>query len=38
MDKKYTFNLSNKILYLKQEPEINKMVVLNEKIISTSIW
>ncbi|WP_238055015.1 hypothetical protein [Candidatus Phytoplasma ziziphi] len=32
MTKKYTFDLQKKILYLKQEPEINTMVALNEKL------
>ncbi|AYJ01494.1 hypothetical protein CWO85_03255 [Candidatus Phytoplasma ziziphi] len=32
MTKKYTFDLQKKILYLKKEPEINKMVALNEKL------
>jgi hypothetical protein len=31
MDKKYTFDISNKILYLKKEPEINH-IILNEKL------
>ncbi|WP_284928713.1 hypothetical protein [Candidatus Phytoplasma sp. AldY-WA1] len=32
MDKNYTFDISNKILYLKKEPEINSMFALNEKL------
>ncbi|WP_284928603.1 hypothetical protein [Candidatus Phytoplasma sp. AldY-WA1] len=32
IDKNYTFDISNKILYLKKEPEINPMFALNEKL------
>ncbi|WAN63441.1 hypothetical protein RS022_05840 [Candidatus Phytoplasma rubi] len=32
MDKKYTFDFQKKILYLKEEPQVNMMVALNQRL------